>query len=609
VKESSFKKNNNNTNEHAILFGIGCLFGFLCFVSIYGFRVLNVTYDSWLMNGDMDLSQHYNGWLHFRMDPWHFPIGLIDSLSKPISVSVLYTDSIPLLAIFFKLFRNVLPVNFQYFGLYGLICFMLQGGLAAILIRRFCKEKWICILGSFLFILSFPLLQRMFYHTALSSQWIILLALNLWFYLEDISLIKKCIIYGLLGVLCVFIHSYYLPMAGSILLASIIDKALKSRALSIKMANTLTNDIDEEKIINNKTAEKQKKENKKNDCINKNCKIKKNIWDGIIQIAVFCLAALISLYCLGGFYGESAGIGEGIGSFTSNLNTFFNSLDMGAFGLTFPLYYEFQYEGSAYLGMGFVMLLILCFCLWVSSIIMIFACEERDNKDKSNIEILKDYINNHPTKTVLILLFIVMCLAAILPMVAANDKKLFGLPLPSLIKKIWNIFRSNGRFIWVPMYILILSMMVYINRHAIEKVAMVLLLVVSLLQIMDISKIAVEKHMYFAKEQVFESIYDEELADFVGGKDSFVFMYNENDIIMDTARFAYYNNMSLSNFYYARDIDEQIEEEISKWSGELNNNIIRDNIVYIFKKDDYKAGQYQGVSEIEKENHIFMVKD
>lgn len=35
--------------------------GMITFICIYGIRVLNVTYDAWLLNGG-DLSQHYLGW-------------------------------------------------------------------------------------------------------------------------------------------------------------------------------------------------------------------------------------------------------------------------------------------------------------------------------------------------------------------------------------------------------------------------------------------------------------------------------------------------------------------------------------------------------------------
>ena len=90
------------TREYQILFCIGSLIGILCFLCVYGVKILDFSYTEWLMNGDMDLRQHFLGWCHFRSSDWHLPIGLIDSLSDPIRVSVIWTDSIPLFAVLFK---------------------------------------------------------------------------------------------------------------------------------------------------------------------------------------------------------------------------------------------------------------------------------------------------------------------------------------------------------------------------------------------------------------------------------------------------------------------------------------------------------------------------
>ena len=128
TRSSSFHK------DRLILFLTGCALGVACFLWVYGASVINPLYDAWLFNTDMDLKQHYIGWCHYRMSDWHFPVGLIDTLSYPTSVSVIYTDSIPLVALIFKLFRNILPLRFQYFGMFGLFSFMLMGGISSQLI-------------------------------------------------------------------------------------------------------------------------------------------------------------------------------------------------------------------------------------------------------------------------------------------------------------------------------------------------------------------------------------------------------------------------------------------------------------------------------------------
>ena len=115
------------SKDTKLYFGIGAAVGFVLFLIVYGFRVLDFTYDGWLLTGK-DLQQHYLGWKFFRKSPWTFPLGMHDSFTVPDSVSVLYTDSIPLFALFFKLLSPILPETFQYFGLFGLMCYILNGG-------------------------------------------------------------------------------------------------------------------------------------------------------------------------------------------------------------------------------------------------------------------------------------------------------------------------------------------------------------------------------------------------------------------------------------------------------------------------------------------------
>ena len=116
-------------NSNIAFFLTGCLMGILCFAGVYGVKILNVTYDAWLLNGDIDLMQHYIGWGHFRNSPWSFPFGLITTLSKPYPMSVIYTDSIPAVAVFFKFLSPVLPETFQYFGLYGCFSFAMKSAI------------------------------------------------------------------------------------------------------------------------------------------------------------------------------------------------------------------------------------------------------------------------------------------------------------------------------------------------------------------------------------------------------------------------------------------------------------------------------------------------
>ena len=84
---------------------------------IYGYDILNPTYDAWIFkDGYHDIIQHYIGWLFYRQSPWHFPIGLIDNLAYPYQFSMIYTDSIPILAVFFKSI-SLSCFDFEFFAI------------------------------------------------------------------------------------------------------------------------------------------------------------------------------------------------------------------------------------------------------------------------------------------------------------------------------------------------------------------------------------------------------------------------------------------------------------------------------------------------------------
>ena len=157
---------------------ISLLLGALIFVCFFGYHVINPTYIDWLINNTIDMRQYYTGWHYFRNSTWTFPLGVFNSLSYPNQISILNTDSIPLLAIFFKIFRNIIPKDFQYLGLYSLICYMLQSLFAMLIIKKFTSNDFFgymtSILASLFFVLMPCLITRTLLHSVFVFQWIIL---------------------------------------------------------------------------------------------------------------------------------------------------------------------------------------------------------------------------------------------------------------------------------------------------------------------------------------------------------------------------------------------------------------------------------------------------
>lgn len=89
---------------------LGTLVGIVTFICIFGVHVLNVTYTDWLLGGG-DLTQNYLGWCFFRNSDWFFPFGLMDNASYPNTVSVIFTDSVPLFAVFLKYSRRFCRID------------------------------------------------------------------------------------------------------------------------------------------------------------------------------------------------------------------------------------------------------------------------------------------------------------------------------------------------------------------------------------------------------------------------------------------------------------------------------------------------------------------
>ena len=557
MKSSSFHK------DKLILFLTGCAIGAVCFLWVYGARILDPQYDAWLFNSEMDLRQHYIGWCHYRMSTWHFPFGMIDTLSYPTSMSVIYTDSIPLFALFFKLFGSILPVHFQYFGIFGFMSFMLMGGLSALLIYSmsgidadfadvsngripFINRNLSYVLSaaaSLVYVMSFTVLLRMFYHTALGAQWIIILAMYIWVNRGEYDRIKTLIAYSLMGLLCVGIHTYYVPMVGSILLAASVEYIIRHRTV---------------------------------------------VRDEVINIAGFCIVGLFTLFAFGAFHGPSGGYGEGLGSFTSNLNTFINPVYGSIIIKPMKLYYDFQYEGYGYLGIGVLMMLAAAIVYLVKSV---------------RAAGIKDYFRKHIRASLFLCLFIVDFMLAVLPMVTFSDIKLFGVPLPGFVEKTAGIFRSNGRFIWVSVYLITTAAIVCTIRFMSERfgnmakgkgIVLKILLVAVLFQVLDTTKVVSDKQAYFKTKQEHVNVWDDAaISDIMTGSgglsekyDEFAFLYNENDIIMDTAFCAYLNGMKLNNYYYARDINDTVDVNIEEWRDEIQSGTVREDVIYICKKDD-----------------------
>lgn len=524
--------------EEKILFLWGFAAGLLCFLLMFGTKVINVTYDAWLFYGDIDLRQHYLGWCHFRADDWHFPLGMTDSLSYPHSVSMVWADVIPLFALFFKVFRKILPETFQYLGLFTFLSFGMQGGLSAVLLRQVTDKKAVCACGIFPFILSFPVLQRCFYHTALSAQWLILLALYIW--LSDAakgSMERKIKIWGGVSVLCVLIHSYFIPMTALIMVFDFVEDYQQSREWKSSVGGFCS----------------------------------------------FAFCGLLTLFVLGAFEGP-VNTNYGIGGFGCNLNTLFNPLKYGRLFFALPLATDFQFEGFGYLGMGMLFLLAAA---------GIFVLKRLLTREESVQGILK----NHGRAFLAGILTFLFFIAAMYPEVSFNETIYFRFPVPGFANKILGFFRSNGRFMMPVVYLLMLFAFRTLGRYAGKKTLSLLLAVAILVQMADLSEVfAKNRTRYAEKTRTYDSILlQPETAKALSGFRHFVMMYSDVTDIMEIEYCAYRLGMTNNRFYYARDIDAQVETSLEMYRLGIEEADAKKDCVFVFDEETYEEMKESGL--------------
>ncbi len=403
------------------------------FFPIYGVSLLNPLYTDWIM-GRTDLTQHYLGWLSYRNSRWFWPLGLTDRLSWPYPVSVMFTDSIPLLAVPCKLLRGILPEDFQYFGLWGLACYLLSGCFALRILRRFIPSRAYCVFMSLILVFTPTALQRTYMHSALGAVWLLFAAMDLYFSAPGLSHRQGILRWSLLGVLCAAVHPYLLLMCGILLSGSCLEILLRRKKLT----------------------------------------------PAHLSLPGFVGSAALTVWILGGFSGGFENGGDGLGVFSWNLNALLNPMSCSAFLPSLPITGTGQYEGFTYLGAGGILMLLLSLVGFAVS----GPLREKVRRRKSAL-------------AGLIFVLAVSLPLAVSPSVSFGDRVLFTLPCPEILRNVLGTFRAGGRIGWIFLFLALFASMIALWHFLGPRMALVLAPLLVLLQGVDIAKIPLEKHEWY----------------------------------------------------------------------------------------------------------------
>ena len=191
-------------------------------IQVLGYRPLDIYDTTWLWG---DLSQVHTAWRQYLSDQTASWL-TTNRLSYPLEMSISLFDPMPIFLLISTSIAGFLPENTQYFGTYFLACIVLQGLFGYLAIGEVLKltlgdEKSnliasyiIRLCGALLFATTPFTFYRFQGHTALSSQWVLVLSiwLSLWTYKRSWKL--WAIASGSTMLLCTGINPYLALMAG-----------------------------------------------------------------------------------------------------------------------------------------------------------------------------------------------------------------------------------------------------------------------------------------------------------------------------------------------------------------------------------------------------------
>ena len=411
----------------------GALLGLTFFLAVYGASIVDPLRIDWLLHGDP--AQHYLGFAFFRHGGWGWPLGAVPDLGAPLGTTLVFSDSIPLLAIPFKLLSAGLPADFQYFGFWMLLCHVLHGAFAERLLARLGVDGPGRLAAVLLLLTSPALALRAYGHESLMAHWLILASF-------DAYLAGEPRRQGpLLGV-AALIHAYWLVMLlPFVLLAWRRQEAGWRPCLA---------------------------------------------WLGGVALAM----------ALAGYFVARPGqlAAEGYGSYSANLLTFLDPMDWAGFlhhygrspenagewSRLLPALGQAdpgQYEGFAYLGAGVLGLL----AAGVAALAM------RGGNAFSSARL-------GPLFGIALLLFVY----ALSARVSFGETVLAAPALPPLLLDVLSVFRSTGRFVWPLALLLPLWAVVVLADRAPRRMLGLLLALLAALQCFDLSDKWGEFHRRFA---------------------------------------------------------------------------------------------------------------
>jgi hypothetical protein len=441
----------NLLRKNNLLWIASFLYVLIIFQIKYGLQVLLPTNISWLMTILDDWGQHYLGWLFYQNEPWHFPLGHIDKMYYPLGTNVGFTDSIPLLCLFFKLFAPLLPANFQFLGIWLFLCHLLAAYYTIRLLQLF-KVSHLITFAAVVLVAANPVLIYRGMHPALCAHWMLIASFYLYFSDPRVVKVKRILTYQfILLMIAVLVNPYIGFMVLGLSVTLLVKIAFFDKAITRKR------------------------------------------FAGSLAVALFSI--LLAWFLVGLIeFGkkEDLGVQGAYGLYGFNLNSLYNAKGYSTFLPDFKEVSWHQFESYMYLGLGVILLLffLLFYALYEIALKRIVIRGGAAWRARLRL--------NNTSAIPLLVFVILVSVFAITNVVSINDKVLFRLPVPSILTKLGEVFRASCRFFWIPYYLILLFSIIAFAKlkiNSLGKTAMIILVV--LIQLIDIRPILNPRKMTY----------------------------------------------------------------------------------------------------------------
>ena len=516
--------------------GVILSLGLACCLFLYqfGVRILDPTNIGYIFHLGGDLAQSYLGWAFLRGAPWSFPLGKIPTYFAPIGTYAANAILNPLFWMPFKLLSPLLPVDFQYFGWWLLVCNCLQAYFGYRLMRLITSNIFEQLLGVGFFLLSPPLLNRIFYgNDTLYAHWLLLAGLVI--YLENYSKLpnNKLILYWSLLIIAAFtIMAYFGPMVVALAFAFYIGLFIRFPGSRSKVA---------------------------------------------LSIIVFFLA-MFACYILFGYYKVGSYVNDlsGYGTFSLNLNAFINPMNRSSFLPALPYRLGQGLESFDYLGLGIIILI-------GYGIAHSIIFPPKSDQIKYLIPLV-----------IVLLLFWVF---AISNRVTWGNTLVFKYYLPGPLLRMANTFKGSGRFGWPLFYGIVLGALFGVTATQRKSLSVSVMCICLLVQLADIHQLLYVPDFHFMgpvvsplKSPLWQSVGTEFNKVIV--YPPFIRTVTDDDDWKYLGLYAYEHHMSFNAGYVCRNPETEMRANQEELKSSFQKGDLDPQAIYIFA-DPPAAGTVQ----------------